>query len=76
MHRLLRFSPFKKAREPDNHAAKDSPTDSGSGETDRAMTNGTDSHSPAHSRTNGVTPMSNIDVSVMIKPLPRTSLNQ
>lgn len=75
MHRLLRFSPFKKAREPGNHAAKDSPTDSGSGETDRAMTNGTDSHGPAHSRTNGVTPMSNIDVSVMIKPLPRTSIN-
>lgn len=33
------------------------------------MTNGTDSHGPAHSRTNGVTPMSNVDVSVLIKPL-------
>lgn len=76
MHRLSRFSPFKKAREQGNHAAGDSPGDSGSSETDRTMTNGTDSHGPAHSRTNGVTPMSNVDVSVLIKPLPPKSINQ
>lgn len=75
MHRLSRFSPFKKAREQSNGTSGDSPGDSGSSETNRAMTNGTDSHGPAHSRTNGVTPMSNIDVSVLIKPLPPTSID-
>lgn len=75
MHRLLRLSPFKKAREQENHAGSDAPGDSGSSETDRAVTNGTGSHGPAQSETRAINSESNIDVSVLIKALPMTPIN-
>lgn len=76
MHRLLRFSPFKRAREQVDAAAGDASGNSGSSETNRSATDGTDSQGPAYSGTKGVTPESNIDVSVLIKSLPPTPLNQ
>ena len=76
MHRLLRFSPFKKAREQANAAAGDASGNSGSSEANRSATDGTDSQGPAYSGTKGVTPESKIDVSVLTKSLPPTSSNQ
>lgn len=66
MHRLSRFSPFKKAREQGDYASGES----GSGEAEGAMAPSTDSDSPAHSQAKGATTESNIDVSVLTKTLP------
>jgi hypothetical protein len=66
MHRLSRFSPFKKAREQGNFA----PGESGSGEAEGAMAPSADSDRPAGSQAKGATTESNIDVSVLAKTLP------
>lgn len=76
MHRLLSLASFKKAQQQDIHAAEDAGGSSGSGETDGPVTNGTDSHGPARSETNGASPESNIDVSVLTNALPLAPINQ
>lgn len=76
MHRLLSLNPFNKAQEQNNHAAGDGPGRCGPDQADRAVSNGTDSHVPAHSKTTGANPESNIDVSVLTKALPLTLMNQ
>lgn len=76
MHRLLNLNPFKKAQQQDTHAAEDAAGNSGSGETDGPVTNGTDSHGPAISETTGASLESNIDVSVLTNALPLALINQ
>lgn len=72
MHRLSRFFGSRKAQEQANNAAKDAPGNRISGETNGAINGTTNSHDPAQSQTNGASPESTVDVSVMIKPLPAT----
>ena len=76
MHHLSRLNPFNKGQEKSNHAAGGAPGSCGSGETDKAVSNGTDAHGPAHSETKGANPESNTDVSVLTKALPLTPMNK